>query len=118
MHGLPRQIDLDFFLGRSIIQVCVGENDLVLNFDNNLIVSISSRVGFTGSDSDWHEYIDFRLAAPGLFAFLNKAVGSWEGSEDGTLKLRFEGDSLLAIYDDSSQFSSYIIKFGSQVIVV
>jgi hypothetical protein len=118
MYGLPKAIDLGFFLSRSIVQVCVGENDLVLHFDGSLRISVTSGVGCLAPDGEFRDFTDFREAAPSLFALLNKAVVSWEATEDGRLTLKFDGGGRLAIYDDSAQFESYVITNGSQVIVV
>lgn len=118
MYGLPKDIDLNFFIGRTLVQVCVGSNDLILNFDGEVSVTVTSSVGCMGSSGKLTKYDDFREAAPEVLMLLDRAVVSAKGDEGGTLALEYDGGRHLQLYDDTKQYESYTIRNGGKVIVV
>jgi Family of unknown function (DUF6188) len=118
MYGLPRDVDLRFFFDKTLIQVCVGANDLVLNFDGRVSITVTSAVGCAGPDGAHVTYKDFSHAGPLLFTFLSHTVAAANGTVDGTLTLRFRNGRHLELYDDSKEYESYTIRYGDHVIVV
>jgi Family of unknown function (DUF6188) len=117
MYGLPHDIDLAFFIQQTLLQVCIGACDLILNFEG-VSVTVTSSVGFADSTGAFRRYDDFPRAASDLVTLLNQSVTSAEGDNAGTLTLRFDGAATLSIYDDSKQYESYTVKNGAQIIVV
>lgn len=93
-------------------------HDLILNFDKNVSVTVTSSVGCTSPKGTIVNYDDFRQAAPDLMAMINHTVISAEGYEGGKLCLVFDGDKKLVLYDDSKDYESYTIKHGNELIVV
>lgn len=118
MYGLRKDINLRFFEGRTLLQVCFGLHDLILNFDGDVSVTVTSSVGCVTSGGSIQRCDDFRQVAPTLVALLNQSVRSAEGDEAGTLTIRFDGGGMLSIYDDSEEYESYTIKNGTRLIVV
>lgn len=118
MHGLPKEIDLNFLLSKTLVQACFGEQDLILNFCDGISITVMSCIGCADTSGEIQQHEDFRRAAPSIFALLSKSLVSWEANENGTLALGFEGGTALMIYDDSRQFESYVIKHGDRLIVV
>lgn len=118
MYGLPKDVDLTFFSGRTLLQACFGVHDLILNFDGDVSLTVTSSVGCMASDGGIQQYDDFRQVALAVLALLNQTILSAEGDEAGTLTLRFDGGGVLAVYDDSNEYESYTIKNGGQMIVV
>ena len=118
MYGLPQNVNLAFFAGRTLLQVCIGAHDLILNFDGNVSVTVTSSVGCIGPDGAIQQYVNFRLAAPAVLDLLNHVIVSAEGDQEGTLTLKFQDGGTLSIYDDSKEYESYIIRSNEQVIVV
>lgn len=118
MYGLPLGIDLSFFVGRELFSVHFAMHSLILHFDDDVTVTVTSLVGCIASDGSIQQYVDFRQAAPAILAMLNQTILAAEGDEAGTLTLRFDGGGMLAVYDDSKQYESYTIKNGGQMIVV
>ncbi len=118
MYGLPRDLNLAFFNGKALLQACFGAHDVILNFDGNISVSVTSSLGCTGSGGSFQQGDDFRQIAPAVLELLNQTVLAAEGDEAGTLTLKFDGGGMLAIYDDSKNYESYIINNGGEMIVV
>jgi hypothetical protein len=118
MYGLPKDVNLAFFNGKTLLQACFGLHDLILNFDGDVSLTVTSSVGCMALDESIRQYDDFRQIAPVVVALLNQTILSAEGDEAGTLTLKFDGGEMLAIYDDSKEYESYTIKNGEQMIVV
>lgn len=118
MYGLPRDINLGFFNGKELLQACFGVHDIILNFDGDVSVTVTSSLGCMGPGGSIQQYDDFRQASPAVLVLLNQTVLAAEGDEAGTLTLKFDGGGMLAIYDDSKNYESYTINNGGKMIVV
>ena len=118
MHRLSPDLDLSFFRNKALLQVCVGANELILNFDEGVSITVTSRVGFVGRNDTSDSYEDFARAGPAAIALLNDVVVSANGDTDGTLSLNFHSGVRLEFYDTSDRYESYLIRNGQQTIVV
>ncbi len=118
MYGLPHNINLGFFDGKTLVQVCFGVHDLILNFDDDVSITVTSSLGYVDSSNNIHQHDDFRQIAVIVLALLNQSVLSAEGNDKGTLTLKFDGGGMLTIYDNSKKYESYTIKNGEQMIIV
>jgi hypothetical protein len=120
VYGLPLNIDLSFLAGKVLLQICFGANEVVLNFDGNVTIvvtsSIACRKGIVGHLCQ--KFQEYKSAAAMLLEFLQQVVTSAQGEEDGTLTLTFDDSSAIVLYDDSEHYESYIIKHGNGTIVV
>ena len=118
MYGLPTNINLDFFLEKTLLQICIGAHDLILNFDGNVSVTITSSIEFSCSKCSFQKTNDFRRIASTIAVLINQTIVSVEGNEAGTLTLKFDSGGIVTIYDDSKEYESYTIKNQKQIIVV
>ena len=118
MYGLPKDLTLEFLSGQTLLQVCLGVHDLILNFHDDVSITVTSRIACAAPDGPKHEYDDFGQAAPDLMIFLNQTIVGAEGDENGTLRLMFNTGRSLSIYDDSKEYESYTIRHGETFIVV
>jgi hypothetical protein len=118
MHGLPPTLDLSFFKDRALLQVCVGENELILNFEESVSVNVSSRIGWIGAKGRRDTYEDFSKAATAVITLLHDVVVSAHGDTKGTLTLDFGSGVKLEFYDTSQRHESYLIKHQEELIVV
>jgi hypothetical protein len=118
MNRLPSDLDLSFFKDKPLFQVCIGANELILNFDDYVSITVTSRIGLTGILASHDTYEDFSKAAPAVVALLNDVVVAAEGDSAGTLTLTFRSGIKLEFYDTSDHYESYLVKNGDKVIVV
>ena len=119
MYGLPRDVDLTFFAGKYIMQVCIGANDLILHFDDSaLSVLIMSKIACKGPGAVLREYETYRDAAKVVVSFLEEIVELARGDEKGTLVLEFKNGGRIEVYDDSKEYESYVITYRDIRIVV
>ncbi len=118
MYGLPKNLSLAFFHGRTLLQVCFGAHDLILNFDGDVSITVMSSVSCKAPDGTPQRHDDFRKVAPTVLAMLDLMIVSTQGDEAGALTLRFDNGGVLVIHDDSKEYESYTISNGGQIIVV
>ena len=118
MYRLPPDLDLSFFVGCEIQQVCVGANELILNLHPAVSITVTSRIGFTCKLEALDSYESMPAAGTAAIAFLHDTVDSAAGDEEGTLTLAFRSGRKVHFYDDSEQYESYAINHGTRVIVV
>ena len=118
MFGLPRNVDLSFFVDRAVSQVCFGAHDLILNFSDELSVSVTSLIEFKDAKGEAVRSEDFREVASALVSLIDRTVVSVNGEMDGTLDLIFDNGARLSIFDRYKQYESYVIKHRETLIVV
>lgn len=118
MYRLPPDLDLSFFSNKTLLQVGIGANELILNFDDDLSITVTSRIGLTGLLGSHDTYEDFPKAAPAMVALLNDVVVTAEGDSIGTLTLTFRSGIKLEFYDPNDRYESYVVKNGHEAIIV
>jgi len=118
MHGLPPNVNLDFLLEKTVIQIGIGLHDLGIYFHDGVSIMVTSRIRYTDADGITDEWDDFRKAVQSLMVFLGQTVTKISGYKDGTLQMIFDASDTLTIYDDSKEYESYVIYHGKEVIAV
>ncbi len=109
--------DVSFFKGTTLVQICLGSNDLGLNFDLPPIqIMMQSDFGtkVVGQERMLHNLTKGHL----LRNFLGRDVSGASWGEKGTLILTFVGGDEVLIFDDNDQFESFTIRHSGQIIVV
>ena len=118
MYGLPTDLDLGFFVGSTLHQVCIGANELILHFDHGVSLTIESEF-LVGDPARGSEKFDRpRPSAARIVGLIDRTVRRADGTADGTLVLVFDQDYRLEVHDSSSQYESYQIHHDSRIIVV
>jgi hypothetical protein len=117
MYRLSKDEDLRFLLNAELIQVCVGKNEVILNFDNDARITVLSdfHVRTPKFDERFSEPV---LGARAVCEFLHYAVGGATATSEGDLELRFSSGGSLKIFDTSDQYESFLISFRGKEIVV
>jgi hypothetical protein len=118
MYRLPKDADLSFLQGVALLQVCVGRNELILNFDRDVRVTILSEFAVGSSDAPFTTYTDPISGAHRFFAVLQDTVTSATATSEGHLCLSFSSGMGVEVRDTSDEFESFWIKHGDQQIIV
>ena len=118
MYGLPKDVDLAFFLGTKLLQVCVGENEVIANFDPAVSVMIASAVRLHPAGDVLRTLEDSRVIGSALIPLVGSAVHDASAMPDGTLHLAWENGTIVEILDSWAEFESYTIRNGDDLIVV
>jgi hypothetical protein len=119
MYGLPDNFTLMSFHDATLLQVSIGQHQVSLLFDgDNRGVSIESRYAVQGTAGEPEEFTAAAAGAAALAAILGAQLEHVAGTPDGTLTLSFSTGAKVVIFDDSTNYESYQIPDGEQLIVV
>ena len=118
MYGLPDTTDLSFIKNKALLQVCIGFNEIILNFDGNTSITAQTDIAHTSNGEITAVYKTCTPMAPMLVRFLHQSVTKVSIQAPGTLILEFSNDEGLAIYDASSEYESYQVSHSGKIIVV
>jgi len=118
VYGLPSDLDLSFWSGTTLDQVCIGQNDVQLHFSLPP-VSLSAQTSYritTSTDSTTYK------SSPGgaseLVGLLGAMVTRALDSGDGTLRIEFSNSIVIDFFDEDPNYECYQVEHDGQVIVV
>jgi hypothetical protein len=118
MYGLPDNTDLNFLTGARLLQVCVGENEVIANFDLEISIMIASTArvaGRAGLSDSLDSATELGIA---LFPLLGCAIEGASGTSNGTLQLAWDDGTIVEIFDSFEDFESYTLRNGADLIIV
>lgn len=118
MYGLPPGIDLSFLNGLQLEGLMVGFNDLILHFDNETEIRISTTVTAVDPGAAPVDYAEARPAGKWAIDLIGDTVEGVQGEAIGTLTLRFASGRLMSIYDEDPHYECYTITSPNGLIVV
>lgn len=117
MYGLPTD-DLTFLEGTRLLQVCIGSNEVILNFDREVSITIESTFRVRSSEGEDIVFENSPSSAAALAELLSERVTEVHGQTDGTLRLLFSRGAVLEIYDSSKNYESYQVRHGQVQYIV
>lgn len=118
MYGLPSTVDLSFLNGIHLLQVCVGVNEVILNFYPDVTITITSCFHILDNGVKMESRSSRNCTISKLIDLLDETVIDVKGERCGTLRIAFSGGAVIVLMDDSPEFESYTIRHGDVVIVV
>lgn len=118
MYGLDPELDLSFLVGCDLLQVAVGENEVILNFTSETSIMIASAIRLDEANREGDVIEDSRNAGAVLLDLLGGTITVARGSADGTLSLTWSDEHRLTIFDSWPSYESYTITHAEDVIVV
>jgi uncharacterized protein DUF6188 len=120
MHGLSKDVDLNFLNGRQVEQVAIGVYEIIFGFDEDVKITAYSQISYFDGQEEWiwkPEPGAAQIAARTV-SLLGATIQSFEGQENGTLSLMFSNGQRLTILDSSKEYESYdITRHGSTIVV-
>ncbi|MEO5889699.1 MAG: hypothetical protein ABIQ31_05565 [Ferruginibacter sp.] len=118
MYGLPNNIDLNFLIQRQLLQICFGENEMIMNFDDNLSITLTSKCAFSFDGDNLQIIENYSTSASLICNLIGHFINEIKASENGTLAMNFSGNNIFILYDDDKFYESYWIKSKTSIIVV
>lgn len=118
MFGLPADVDVSFLVGAVLIQVCAGENEVVLNFDEDVSIMSAATIRYAEDGEPQRELEDARTVSKALIDLLGQTIVRADGNLDGTLRLFWSNDSRVELLDSWGDYESYTVRHGETLIVV
>jgi Family of unknown function (DUF6188) len=119
MYGLKPDVDLNFFIGKELIQLAVGPYDVQFHFHESVWLSVQSRTEHISKEivHEWDGDANQPLAAGSLLGLISSSVISLQGESDGTLTLTFSNGDVVTVFDQEG-YEAYQIGNGDQRIYV
>jgi Family of unknown function (DUF6188) len=119
MYGIPHDIDLSFLVGAELIQVCVGSNQIQMQFvPDRLSILVVSDLTLLAPPEPAKVVTQFPRDAGALLPLLGRKVAGWKRSSDRTLDLTFDDGVCLTLSDDSDHYESFEISGPRGLLVV
>lgn len=111
MYGFSVENLPTFLIGRELLQICVGANDIILNFDDRVRILISTKLPFVNDNEDFlkNSYKD------DVKIFGCKLSGMT--IKNGKLLIQFENETILQLTDDSENYESIVFYCNDKVVV-
>lgn len=110
--------EINFLLGKSLIQICYGLYQIQLNFNDNIRIEVADSLIFQNSDGiiyNW-EYNNGRNSLP-INSLLECTVSNAEFLENNLLIL-FNNNESLKILSGGDKNESYIVHNGTDFEVI
>jgi hypothetical protein len=118
MYPLPPEHDLQFLIGTTVMQVCVGSNEAILHFHENVSITIEAEPALIDAAGESTDFESWPHAASKVVALLNQEVVRAARLDGRTLELRFRNGVRLRLHDRSNEYESFQIRHGDRLIVV
>ena len=118
MYRLSQDASLSFLIGVELLQVCVGKNEVILNFDRNVRLTILSDFSVSVAGGRSSIYQEITTGAVALFPLLHDVIGQASATEAGGLFLRFRSGMCVEVFDTSEHYESFWISNGDKQIIV
>lgn len=119
MYRLSNNVDLSFLYGVELQQVCIGENEVILNFDRDIRITILSSFAVASKrDTPITTYHEAAKGGSAILSLLHLCVSKAEATDTGGLLLEFNSGASVNIFDDSDQYESFWIANQNEQIIV
>lgn len=118
MYGLNEDIDLSFFLGSELIQVCIGLHQLVLNFSGDISISIECKFYHLSKGKYLNKFNKLPDSACSLLSTLGCWVTDINNLGNGNLEIKLSNGDIIQINDSNKDYESYSIITPNKNIIV
>ncbi len=119
MYKLPADFDGSFLKGKKLSMIAFSENSVVFHFEQNVSVCVLS--SFIHSTDLSEELVTLQrvpVTDSTILQLLGHVTINVSSDPDGTLSMMFENGHSLKVFDDSSNYESYLISNGEEEIIV
>jgi hypothetical protein len=118
MFGLRKNEDVSFFVEATLIQVCVGQNEVNLIFDNDAHITVESDFSVAMDSFSSELFDDCVKGGRALLQLLGCVVCTSEVSPSQGLVLSFKPRGRLEILDSNERYESFVVAYQDKRIVV
>ena len=123
MYGLPKDLDLSFFIGKTLNSVAFAVNVIHLNFDDGVSINLESSFQHLHELDVANRQLGtiqsvYLIQLSSLMQLAGKAVVAAAGKEDGKLKLTFDNGHVLYCRDDTEGYECYNFTDGQRLWIV
>jgi hypothetical protein len=118
MYGLSADIKLGFLCGRELVQIAVGQFQLILKFDADISISVEGDFDHMRNGKSQLEAESLPEAAASLLRLLGANITHVENRGIGDIYMHFSTGEVVSVSDSNSDTESYeILGPGVHIIV-
>jgi hypothetical protein len=122
MHGLPKNLDLSFFLGKTLESISFVAFNIHFGFDSGVSITVMSSF----QHQQKTDVENFRAGTiqslpvmhSALMTLLELQVTSATGDDEATLSLDFSDGQVLRFFEDTKMYEQYTFTDGENEYVV
>jgi Family of unknown function (DUF6188) len=123
MYGLPKDIDVSFFVGKTLNVVSFAVNVVHLIFDDGISINIESSYRHQQKHEVEHHQLGtmqsvYMIEVSPIMQLAGHAVVAALGTKDGTLTLTFDHGQVLHCLDDMQGYECYNFTDGEKLWIV
>jgi len=118
MNGIPEKIREGLLVAAKLIQVCIGENETILRFDNGTAVTLECEVSFGIGRGSVLKSFGAAETGKAMLPLLGAGVLSVTRLTWRDLAIQFERDAVVTLHDSNENFESFSIINGTEQVVV
>ena len=113
MNGISSKLDLNPLIGQTARQICFGEFQLIVRFDDPFEIGIECDCSYENRGLTTVQAADYGRNASLICNLLGKKIHSAERTSEGGLLLYFEGDTSLHVINSNRHYESFQIHLPS-----
>ncbi len=118
MYSLSISEDLSSLLGANLLQVCTGINEVILNFDKDIRLTVLSDFTVEYTKKKSIRYKEPIVGAVALLQLLHDSITLAQATTEGDLRVEFASGDAIIVHDTSKEYESFLIRMGKKEIVV
>ena len=118
MYGIPEEKKLQFLLGKELIQICIGSNQVVFQFEFDLKISIEVSIKHGMPDMTVKVFEEYWNQETTLTLLLGSSVKSLHVVDSKILHLEFSNGHFVEIKDESLEYESFQITIDDQILII
>lgn len=118
MYGIPPGTDLSFLTGASLLQICIGENEVILNLDHDISIMIASNVQVSSPDERPTVLEAAKDLGTVLLPLVSATILDTVSTSNGELQLIWNTGFVTTLLDTWKEFESYTVRNGETLFVI
>jgi len=118
MYGLPEHESLAFLIGRELIQLLVGQFQLILRFDGDTEISIEGPFQHQPKGTPLEGTVELPYSAATLLTLLGQRIVGSRNLGGGEIQLTFSNGDILRLQNGTDDSESYEIRAPNVQIIV
>ena len=120
MYKFPDITQLSGLVHKRISQICIGENELILNFDGDSRLTVFSTFGVSNCGQEIQWFDSFVSGSNHVMSLLGQSISSLKIDADSNARMQvgFANGSVLHLTDEFDSYESLLINIDGRIIVV
>lgn len=117
MYGIDRGYDFEFLIDKRLLQVCFGLFQLILNFDEDISITIEGNFDLSLSNKNKYKE-SISIEYDEVLFLIDQTIKEVQVLDTKTLEINFSNNKNLKLFDNNTNSESFQICSPSGIIAV